>query len=135
MSRPCKMRRVGAPPPARSFKPRGIPSTELVEVTLTLDELEAIRLADWEGLYQEAAAERMGVSRQTFGNIVDSAHKKIADFLVHGKHLLIDGGPVEEQATRSFRCLQCEKTWGESFGTGRAQACPYCKSKQFKRHD
>ncbi len=65
------------------------------EVTLTVDEFEAIRLADLEGLYQADAAEKMNISRQTLGRILESAHKKIADALVHGKALLIKGGPIQ----------------------------------------
>jgi len=76
------------------FKPRGIPLDRLEEVILKLDEWEALRLADWEGLYQEEAAGRMGISRQTFGNIIESAHKKIADVLLHAKALKIEGGEV-----------------------------------------
>jgi len=67
----------------------------LEEVNLTLDELEAIRLADLEGLYQEDAAKKMGISRQTFGNIINSAHKKIADVLLNAKALKIEGGTIE----------------------------------------
>jgi len=62
---------------------------------LTFDEIEAVRLADLEGLYQEDAAKKMKVSRQTFGRIIESAHKKIADALVNGKALSIKGGPIE----------------------------------------
>jgi hypothetical protein len=60
-----------------------------------MDELEAIRLADLEGMYQEDAAKKMNISRQTFGRIIESAHRKIADALTNGKALLIEGGPVE----------------------------------------
>jgi predicted DNA-binding protein (UPF0251 family) len=67
----------------------------LQQTTLTVDELEAVRLADLQGLYQEQAAEKMNVSRQTFGRIIESAHKKIADALVNGKALLIQGGSVK----------------------------------------
>jgi len=66
----------------------------LEEVTLTLDELEALRLADFEEMYQEDAARKMEVSRQTFGNIVHAAHKKVADVLLHAKALKIEGGTV-----------------------------------------
>jgi predicted DNA-binding protein (UPF0251 family) len=69
--------------------------TELQCVELTVDELEAIRLADCECLYQEEAARRMNVSRQTFGRILDAARGKVADAIVHGKALSIQGGPVE----------------------------------------
>ena len=67
----------------------------LEEVNLTLDELEAIRLADLTELYQEDAAKKMNISRQTFGNIINSAHKKIADALLNAKALKIEGGIVE----------------------------------------
>ena len=67
----------------------------LEEVNLTLDELEAIRLADLGELYQEDAAKKMNVSRQTFGNIINSAHKKIADALLNAKALKIEGGNIE----------------------------------------
>jgi predicted DNA-binding protein (UPF0251 family) len=66
----------------------------LEEVNLTLDELEAVRLADWKGLYQEDAAKKMDISRQTFGNIIERAHKKIADVLLNAKALRIEGGVV-----------------------------------------
>ena len=69
--------------------------TELQCVELTVDEFEAIRLADCEHLYQEQAAQRMNVSRQTFGRILDAARAKVAEALVHGKALSIQGGPVE----------------------------------------
>jgi len=78
------------------FKPAGIPGRMLDEVIITLDELESVRLADFEGLYQERAAELMGVSRPTFGRIVEAARRKIADALIHGKLLRIAGGPVAE---------------------------------------
>jgi uncharacterized protein len=70
---------------------------ELEEVVMTLDEFEAIRLADLEGLYQEDAAARMGISRPTFGRVLAAAHGKVADALAHGKALRIEGGPVELQ--------------------------------------
>ncbi|MBN2314565.1 MAG: DUF134 domain-containing protein [Sedimentisphaerales bacterium] len=95
MPRPRHCRRVAQLPQTNYYKPRGIPLSALEEVTLTVDEIEAIRLTDLEGLYQADAAEKMSVSRQTLGRILESAHKKIADALVHGKALLIKGGPVE----------------------------------------
>jgi predicted DNA-binding protein (UPF0251 family) len=88
-------------PHANYYKPRGVPLSVLEEVTLTVDEFEAIRLTDLEGLYQADAAEKMNISRQTLGRILESAHKKIADALVHGKALLIKGGPIEIVAASS----------------------------------
>ena len=95
MPRPRNCRRIGKRPKSNYYKPRGIPLSVLELVNLTFDELEAIRLADLEGMYQERAAEKMNVSRQTFGRIIESAHKKIADALVNGKALSIEGGNIE----------------------------------------
>jgi predicted DNA-binding protein (UPF0251 family) len=98
MPRPFCHRRIAGQPAASIFKPVGIPMTDLEEVVMTLDEFEAVRLADLGKLYQERAAEQMGVSRPTFSRIVESAHAKIADAIVHGKALRIEGGPVEVDA-------------------------------------
>lgn len=95
MSRPCQYRNIRCSPNVNYFKPRGIPMDLLEEINLTLDELEALRLADFDGLYQEEAAGKMNVSRQTFGNIIKSAHKKIAEALLQGKALKIEGGLVK----------------------------------------
>jgi predicted DNA-binding protein (UPF0251 family) len=83
-------------PDATYFKPRGIPLIELEEIPITIDELEAIRLADYEGLYHEEAAKRMKISRQTFGRILNNAHKKVAECLIKGKALKIDTNNKEE---------------------------------------
>ena len=95
MVRPLKARCVQCVPVARYFKPVGIPLRELEDIELGLDELEAMRLTDLEGLHQLAAAAQMGVSRQTIGNILNSAHRKIADALLNGKALRI--GPHEAE--------------------------------------
>lgn len=92
MSRPFKCRQIGCKPDISYFKPRGIPVTRLEEVILTIDEFESVRLADLEGMYQDDASKKMNISRQTFGNIVNSAHKKIAEALVNGKAIKIEGG-------------------------------------------
>jgi predicted DNA-binding protein (UPF0251 family) len=95
MARPRQCRRVAGLPQVTYYKPRGVPLAVLQCVDLTVDEFEALRLADVEHLYQEAAAGRMNVSRQTFGRILETAHAKVADALVHGKALSIEGGPIE----------------------------------------
>ena len=95
MPRPRNCRRIYQKPASNYYKPRGIPLSVLELVNLTFDEIEAVRLADLNGLYQEQAAEKMNVSRQTFGRIIESAHKKIADALVNGKALSIEGGNIE----------------------------------------
>jgi len=77
------------------FKPRAVPLCELDEIALQLDEFEALRLADLQKKDQEAASAIMKISRQTFGNILASARGKLADAVVNGKALKIEGGPVE----------------------------------------
>lgn len=94
MPRPISERCLGAPIAPRVMKPAGIPVRELEEVALGLDEAEALRLADLRGLYQEAAARSMGVSRQTFGRIVETARRKVADAILNGKALRLDGGEI-----------------------------------------
>lgn len=133
MPRPHRCRRIGALPANSVFKPAGVPGRDLDEVVLTVDEFEALRLADYEGLYQEQAAERIGVSRQTFGRIVESARKKVAQALVKGMVLRIEGGQVEMAETRAFECADCGHLWEVPFGTGRPGSCPSCQSKSFHR--
>lgn len=107
MPRPCKCRRICGHPKCGLFKPRGVSLDDLEEVGLTIDEFEAIRLADLDGLYQEYAAKKMNISRQTFGNIIESAHKKIADAIVHAKAIRIEGGVVEMVQDRSLARRGC----------------------------
>lgn len=90
--RPKKCRRIDFRPEALVFKPAAIPMRELEVVEMGLDELEALRLADLEGLYQEEAALRMGVSRATFGRVLASARHKVAQCLLGQKCLVIDPG-------------------------------------------
>jgi predicted DNA-binding protein (UPF0251 family)/predicted Fe-Mo cluster-binding NifX family protein len=78
------------------MKPAGVSCKDLEEVRLACDEVEAVRLADLEGLYHEAAARRMGVSRATYGRILESAHRKIADALLNGKALRLEGGDASK---------------------------------------
>lgn len=102
MSRPTMERILGSAIHKRGFRPSGAIGGKTEEVVLTFDEAEALRLADLEGLYQQAAALRMGVSRPTFGRIIESARRKTADALINGKRILIDGGSVaiEEEKDR-----------------------------------
>jgi uncharacterized protein len=90
MARPKKERCVGCEPNSCYFKPKGIPLIELQEVSLTLDELDALRLADYLGRYHEDAAKEMKISRATFGRIVRDARHKVAEALVLGKALKIE---------------------------------------------
>ena len=135
MPRPLCPRRVDALPPSTYFKPRGVPVSELEETVLSVDELEALRLADLEGLYHEEAAARMNVSRATFGRIVETARRKVAEVLVRGRALKIEGGAVEMPALRRFACASVVTRGPEPFGTGRPGGCPRCAGKGFQRTD
>jgi len=109
MVRPVKCRMIGFSPTATYFKPRGISMFLLEEVSLELDELEALRLADFEGLYQADAAERMGISRQTFANIVERARHKVADALIHGKALKISHSTAQNEFPQQKTQLSQER--------------------------
>jgi predicted DNA-binding protein (UPF0251 family) len=128
MARPKRCRRISSTPGSRYFKPKGIPLSAIEEVALSFDEYEAIRLADLNGLYQEQAAELMGVSRQTFGRIIESAHQKVAEALVKGRALKIEGGAVEAASVSAFRCGDCQHAWRLSGDTVQPEKCPSCES-------
>ena len=104
MGRPEKLRRVGCVVRGRAFKPIGRRAPELEVETLRLDELEALRLADFEGLYQEAAAERMGVSRPTFARILARARAAVARALIEERLLVVEDGPVVTGPAEPMPC-------------------------------
>ncbi len=94
MPRPCKQRMIVGQPAATVYKPAGVPAHSLNWTWMTLDEYEAVRLVDGEGIDQEQAAGRMGVSRPTVTRILASARSKLAAMLAGGTALAIEGGPV-----------------------------------------
>jgi predicted DNA-binding protein (UPF0251 family) len=132
--RPQKHRIVSFNPDISYFKPRGIPMMDLEEVVLKVDEFEAIRLSDLLDLSHEEAGRHMGVSRATFGRIVQKARKRVADALINGRAIRIEGGNYRVVAdVRVFKCDRCEKTWKEPQGTGRPKSCPACGSEYLYR--
>ncbi|MCZ7583810.1 MAG: DUF134 domain-containing protein [Deltaproteobacteria bacterium] len=135
MPRPCCSRRIQNTPESTYFKPQAIPAARLREIRLAVDELEAIRLADLEGLYHESAAAAMNVSRATFGRVLFSARRKVAEALVRGCALRIEGGKFHMAQRRSFLCDNCGHDWQAAFGTGRPTACPECGGKNWHRTD
>ena len=94
MPRPKKQRRICCRPAYSCFKPNGIPITQLESIALAPDELEAIRLVDLNGLNQQAAAQELGVSRQTLGNTIARARNKVARALVGGMALDLHSDPT-----------------------------------------
>jgi len=103
VGRPQKCRFVKESPSINYYKPRGVPISELDVVELTIDEFEAVRLADYKNLYQLDAAKKMGVSRQTFGRIIALAHQKIGDSIVNGKAIKIDGGCYNYKNNKDYK--------------------------------
>jgi uncharacterized protein len=128
VARPRKPRRVSFLPGVTYFKPQGIPLRFLEEVQLSIDELEALRLKDLDGLEQEAAAGEMNISRQTFQRILEDAHRKVAESLVQGKALRIEGGDYEV-APVHFRCRRCGHGWDQVLSNGSPLSCPSCEEE------
>ncbi|MEW6034336.1 MAG: DUF134 domain-containing protein [Chloroflexota bacterium] len=129
MPRPTKCRRVAFIPEVTYFKPAAIPLRALEEVQLSVEEAEAIRLKDLEGLEQEECAEKMSVSRPTFQRVLGLARQKVADALLNGKAIRIEGGSFE-LAVRRFRCLEGHE-WDVPFEVlvgGPPRSCPTCNT-------
>jgi predicted DNA-binding protein (UPF0251 family) len=104
VARPEKLRKIGCISGERAFKPIGRPVGGLEVEQLRLDELEALRLADLEGLYQETAAARMGVSRATFARILGRARRAVAKALIEERVLVVGEGPVVATSDEPFPC-------------------------------
>lgn len=133
MPRPCKCRWIGVRPSVTAFRPCGVGRPDVEPVELGLDELEAIRLADYEGLYQDAAAERMGVSRATFGRLIERARHKVASALLDARTLVFRGGTVMEVNARTFQCADCGARFQAAYGAARPAECPSCHGRDFHR--
>jgi len=126
MSRPLKCRRVEFLPDVTFFKPAGVPLRDLEEVSMSVEEAEAVRLKDLEGLEQEQGAEKMNVSRPTFQRILASARQKIADALLNGKAIKIEGGNFE-MTWRRFRCHSGHEWELETPVSVPPELCPTCR--------
>lgn len=138
--RPTKDRHVEQLPPVAQFKPVGVPIFAVDEIVISVEEMEAIRLADMEGLDQGPAAEQMGVSRPTFHRVLAKAHVKIAQFLWQGKSLRIEGGNYRMKpcaaGLRKFNCSSCGHEWEVPHGQGGRgceMSCPKCEAHSVSR--
>ena len=112
------------------FKPAGVRLRDLSEISLSVEEVEAIRLKDVEGLEQGECAKMMSVSRPTFHRVLASARRKVADALTSGKALRIEGGNFA-MASQTFRCAPHGHEWQlpfEAVVRGQPLACPRCSS-------
>jgi predicted DNA-binding protein (UPF0251 family) len=135
MSRPHCYRKITGRPLCAFYAPGGAPAPAEDAVSLTLDEFEALRLADFEGLYQEDAAGRMRISRPTFGRIVESAHRKVAQALVKAKPLRIEDGVRPAAKRLSILCDRCPRRRNRSRGIGSSAGCPRCQGEDARRTD
>ena len=127
MPRPEKNRTIYKPPIFSEFKPTGISGRSLNQVVLSLDEYEAFRLADYDGLSHEEAADEMEISRSTFTRLIEKARKKIADFIIQGKLLTIEGGSIHFR-NNIIQCEDCGYMFKINIGVSFTE-CPECKSK------
>jgi len=116
MPRPKKPRFVSGYPTLTAFVPEGVPISG--EVYLSVEELEAVRLSDFEGLDQESAANLMEVSRQTYGRILARARHCISDALITGKALRIEGGDYEFRGMGMRRRRSGGRGQGRGSGRG-----------------
>ena len=127
--RPPLWRRVDSVPAVTYFKPAGVPLAALQEVQLSVEEAEAVRLKDIEELKQADCAQKMNISRTTFARILTSARRKMADALLSGKAIRIDGGNYQ-MALQGFRCKTGHE-WNVSFevmAKTPPQFCPTCST-------
>lgn len=129
MPRQKKLRKIDFIPEFRYFKPGGIPKSQLEEIQLKIEELEAMRLKDIENLSQIECAKRMEVSRQTFQIIIDNARKKITSALTMGKAINITGGTYTYFIC-NYKCSEC----GHEFKTPyeEDEVCPMCKNESLE---
>lgn len=129
MSRPRCCRRIARVPTVLTYGPDEGSGAALDETAMSLDEFEAIRLADLEGLYHADAAAQMGVSRATFGRIVGSARGKLSDVLVNGKRLRIEGGAMYDEVRGRLWCRAGPDSPEGSVCLHRHQDCPFNKKE------
>lgn len=132
MARPTKWRKIEYTPISSYFLPSENTPDTVPENILKLEELEAIRLKDLEGLEQSECAEKMQVSRPTFQRILLSAREKIADSLVHGKAIHIGGGNFTRNIC-TVKCQDCGNEWTDSYENlesirSEEYSCPFCSS-------
>ncbi len=125
MPRPTKPRWVEFPPRALYFKPAGVPRSELQEVILGVDEVEAIRLKDYVGLEQIECAKRMNLAQSTFQRILTEARRKVAEALIEEKSLRVEGGNYLV-FPMNYRCHTCGHEWTNDERPKEDIVCPKC---------
>lgn len=126
MSRPENKRLLIEPPLYLEFKAMGMPTHQLIKISMTLDEYEAIKLADYNGFSHSEAAEEMGISRPTFSRLIEKARKKLSEFLIKGRYLNIDGGNIHFK-NNILHCRKCGHMFRIEMNRT-INKCPHCES-------
>jgi len=121
-----RKRQVAFPPRFNNFKPSGIPRSQLDQVVISLDEYEALRLADYLGQDHLQSADQMKISRPTFSRLIEKARTKVAQALVNGLELVIEGGNIDFSLGR-HRCRNCGEEQTHALDTSIID-CPECGS-------
>lgn len=130
MRGPYRKRRIHRPPQFNNFKPAGVPRKFLESVILTVDEYEAIRLADYQQMEHQQSADEMNISRPTFTRLIEKARKKMAQVIIEGKELIIMGGNIDF-VYNLHECKDCGEVVQKPF-TEDQEACPDCGSSNMQ---
>ena len=131
MPRRKRHRLVTKEPPVSVYKPAGIPVMELEEILISIDEFEALRLADFEGLSQRDASTAMQISQPTFNRVLSSARSKVASGLVQGYVLRIEGGRYRlADGTGILECIDCGAS--ADMSSEDKSSCPKCGSTRLR---
>jgi uncharacterized protein len=131
--RPRCPRRIETEPTVSFFKPRGVSLKELEVVILSFEELEVVRLLDLEGMDQEQAAAKMGISRRALWEDLQNARRKIVEALVEGKAIEINGGNYVVAKHVRYTCHGCTADWQAPIETGYPKRCPKCGNKEIQK--
>lgn len=126
MPRPHKWRRVEFEPTYTYFKPAGVPKRDLEELVLSVEEVEALRLKDLEGLEQEECAQRMEVSRPTFQRVLSMARVKLSQAIIEGKAIKIAGGNYRLSRVHCEACQREHDVAHGKDGHAPRRRCPFC---------
>ncbi len=133
MVRPKKNRMVSSNPDIGYFTPGDTPAADVDVIKLSVEEREALRLSDLLEMSYEEAGKKMGVSRATFGRVIQKARKIIADALINGKAIYIKGGNYTIVSEKTmFICNKCSHQWEETRKKRGIERCPACKHEYFQ---
>jgi len=132
MARPKRLRKMVNPPRFKGFKPFGYYGKEAESVMLQFEELEVIRLLDYENMNQEAAAKIMDISRPTLTRIYESARNKVATAFAEARTILVEKGTVYFDSDW-FRCMFCNSTFNNPDKSKAIESCPLCGGNKLEQ--